>query len=78
MEKRSIRPIDYTGSSFESFLEEEGILEEVDAAATQRVLDWQREASNEAPQGQETSERQIAIAQDVMRERREVLRRLAK
>lgn len=29
------------GSSFESFLEEEGILEEVDEAAVKRVIAWQ-------------------------------------
>lgn len=31
----------HTGSSFESFLEEEGILEEVDAVAIKRVIAWQ-------------------------------------
>jgi len=30
-----------TGSSFDSFLEEEGILEEVDAVAVKRVISWQ-------------------------------------
>jgi len=30
-----------TGSSFDSFLEEEGILEEVDAVAIKRVIAWQ-------------------------------------
>jgi hypothetical protein len=30
-----------TGSSFDSFLEEEGILEEVDAVAVKRVIAWQ-------------------------------------
>jgi antitoxin HicB len=34
-------PFDHTGSSFESFLEEEGILEEVQAVAIKRVLAWQ-------------------------------------
>ena len=29
------------GSSFESFLEEEGILDEVDEAALKRVIAWQ-------------------------------------
>jgi antitoxin HicB len=33
---------DHTGSSFDSFLEEEGILEEVEAAAMERVTAWQR------------------------------------
>ena len=31
------------GSSFESFLEEEGILDEVDEAAVKRVIAWQVE-----------------------------------
>jgi hypothetical protein len=30
-----------TGSNFDSFLEEEGILEEVDAVAVKRVIAWQ-------------------------------------
>lgn len=33
--------IDHSGSSFESFLEEEGIREEVEAVAIKRVLAWQ-------------------------------------
>jgi antitoxin HicB len=32
---------DHSGSSFDSFLEEEGILEEVQAAAIKRVIAWQ-------------------------------------
>lgn len=35
------QPFDHTGSSFDSFLEEEGILEEVDAVAMKRVIAWQ-------------------------------------
>lgn len=31
----------HTGSSFDSFLEEEGILEETEAVAIKRVLAWQ-------------------------------------
>jgi hypothetical protein len=31
----------HTGSSFDSFLEEEGILDEVDAVASKRVTAWQ-------------------------------------
>ena len=34
---------DYSGSSFDSFLEEEGIWEEVEAVAVKRVLTWQLE-----------------------------------
>jgi len=33
---------EHTGSSFDSFLEEEGILDEVEAAAMERVTAWQR------------------------------------
>ena len=33
----------HTGSSFDSFLEEEGILEEVEAVAIKRVIAWQIE-----------------------------------
>ncbi len=37
------KPIDHTGSTFDSFLEEEGIREEVEAVAIKRVLAWQLE-----------------------------------
>ena len=33
--------MDHTGSTFESFLEDEGILDEVDAVAIKRVIAWQ-------------------------------------
>jgi antitoxin HicB len=32
---------DHSGSSFDSFLEEEGILDEVEAVAIKRVIAWQ-------------------------------------
>jgi antitoxin HicB len=32
---------DHSGSSFDGFLEEEGILDEVEAAAIKRVIAWQ-------------------------------------
>jgi hypothetical protein len=32
---------DHSGSTFDSFLEEEGVLEEVEAVAIKRVLAWQ-------------------------------------
>ena len=35
-------PFDHSGSSFESFLEEEGILDEVRAVAIARVRAWQQ------------------------------------
>jgi DNA-binding Xre family transcriptional regulator len=42
-------PFDHTGSSFDSFLEEEGILDEVDAIAIKRVIAFQlREAMQAA------------------------------
>jgi antitoxin HicB len=39
--KRTPKALDHSGSSFESFLEEEGIREEVEAVAIKRVLAWQ-------------------------------------
>src|SRR5215467_456800 len=39
--KRKNGAIDHTGSTFDSFLEEEGIREEVEAVAVKRVISWQ-------------------------------------
>jgi DNA-binding Xre family transcriptional regulator len=41
MTTRKKIPFDHTGSSFDSFLEQEGILEEVETAAIKRVIAWQ-------------------------------------
>jgi hypothetical protein len=41
--KRNRKRFDHSGSSFDSLLEEEGILEEVEAVAIKRVLAWQLE-----------------------------------
>ena len=41
MTTRRKAPFEHTGSTFDSFLEEEGILEEVEAAAIKRVIAWQ-------------------------------------
>ena len=41
--KRTSKRADRSGSSFDSFLEEEGIREEVEAVAVKRVLAWQLE-----------------------------------
>jgi antitoxin HicB len=41
MKKRKSRSSVHSGSSFDSFLEEEGILEEVEAVAIKRVIAWQ-------------------------------------
>lgn len=40
---RNRKRFDHSGSSFDSFLEEEGIREEVEAVAIKRVLAWQLE-----------------------------------
>src|SRR5260370_29670616 len=39
-EKKNRKRTDYSGSTFDSFLEEEGIREEVEAIAIKRVLAW--------------------------------------
>ena len=39
--KKNRKKMDHSGSSFDSFLEEEGIREEVEAVAIKRVLAWQ-------------------------------------
>ena len=44
MSKKTIRKrVDHSGSTFDSFLEQEGIREEVEAVAIKRVLAWQLE-----------------------------------
>jgi len=42
-ERKNRKRYDHSGSSFDSYLEEHGIREEVEAAATKRVLAWQLE-----------------------------------
>jgi antitoxin HicB len=39
--KKNRKKMDHSGSTFDSFLEEEGIREEVEAVAIKRVLAWQ-------------------------------------
>ena len=41
MTTRKKVPFDHTGSAFDSFLEVEGTLEEVEAAVIKRVIAWQ-------------------------------------
>lgn len=41
MRTRNKAAFDHSGSSFDSFLEEEGILEEVESIAIKRVIAWQ-------------------------------------
>jgi len=42
-EKKHRKRADHSGSSFDSFLEQEGIREEVETVAIKRVLAWQLE-----------------------------------
>jgi len=39
--KKKNGAVEHTGSTFDSFLEEEGIREEVEAVAVKRVISWQ-------------------------------------
>ncbi len=39
--RKKHKPTNHSGSTFDSFLEEEGIREEVEAVAIKRVLAWQ-------------------------------------
>src|SRR5580704_11588612 len=39
--RKNRRKVDHSGSTFDNFLEEEGIREEVEAVAIKRVLAWQ-------------------------------------
>ena len=41
--KKTRKKVDHSGSTFDSFLEQEGIREEVEALAIKRVLAWQLE-----------------------------------
>jgi antitoxin HicB len=41
--RKNRRRMDHSGSSFDSFLEKEGVREEVEAVAIKRVLAWQLE-----------------------------------
>ncbi len=41
--KKSRKKMNHSGSTFDSFLEQEGIREEVEAVAIKRVLAWQLE-----------------------------------
>ncbi|HEY6441791.1 MAG TPA: hypothetical protein VIY66_00475 [Candidatus Acidoferrales bacterium] len=48
--KRKPHRTDHAGSSFDSFLEKEGIREEVEAVAIKRVLAWQLERAMQKQQ----------------------------
>jgi len=55
--RKKRKVIDHSGSTFDSFLEEEGIREEVEAVAIKRVLAWQLE---QAMRKQRKSKRTMA------------------
>jgi len=48
--RKSRSSTNYSGSTFDSFLEEEGIREEVEAVAIKRALAWQLEQAMQAQQ----------------------------
>lgn len=48
--KKMRKRMDHSGSTFDSFLEEEGIREEVEAVAIKRVLAWQLEQAMQKQQ----------------------------
>ena len=58
MKTKNLRKrIDHSGSTFDSFLEEEGIRQETEAVAIKRVLAWQLE---QAMQQQQTTKQAMA------------------
>src|ERR1700733_14454748 len=48
--KKNRKKMDQSGSTFDSFLEEEGIREEIEAVAIKRVLAWQLEQAMQEQQ----------------------------
>ena len=48
--RKTQKRTDHSGSTFDSFLEEEGIREEVEAVAIKRVLAWQLERAMQQQQ----------------------------
>ncbi len=48
--KKNRKKLDHSGSTFDSFLEEEAIREEVEAVAIKRVLAWQLEQAMQEQQ----------------------------
>ena len=55
--KKNRKKMDHSGSTFDSFLEEEAIREEVEAVAIKRVLAWQLE---QAMQDQQKTKQAMA------------------
>lgn len=48
--KKTRKKMDHSGSTFDSFLEQEGIRQEVEAVAIKRVLAWQLEQAMKSQQ----------------------------
>jgi antitoxin HicB len=48
--RKNRKTMDHSGSSFDSFLDQEGIREEVEAVAIKRVLAWQLEQAMQKQQ----------------------------
>ena len=58
--KKIRKRMDHSGSSFDSFLQEEGIQEEVEAVAIKRVLAWQlQQAMRKQQKSKQTMARQL-------------------
>jgi len=62
--RKNRKKVDHSGSSFNSFLEQEGIREEVEAVAIKRVLAWQLEqAMREQQKTKQAMARQLRTSQ---------------
>ena len=57
-EGKTRKKVDHSGSTFDSFLDQEGIREEVEAVAIKRVLAWQLQ---EAMRKQQKTKRAMAM-----------------
>src|SRR4029077_7591742 len=58
--RKNRKRVNYNGSTFDSFLEEEGIREEVEAVAIKRVLAWQlQQAMREQRKTKQSVARQL-------------------
>jgi antitoxin HicB len=58
--KKVRKKVDHSGSTFDSFLEEEGVREEVEAVAIKRVLAWQlQRAMRQQQKTKQTMARQL-------------------
>jgi antitoxin HicB len=61
--KKNRKRMNHSGSTFDSFLEEEGIREEVEAVAIKRVLAWQlQQAMREQQKTKQAVARQLSTS----------------